>query len=81
MFRGGDHIQIGWMFNRLFGATDGSLLLMGAGHADNPGPMSRRGRAAGVRGEVEGKLGMEVDISVIRKGGPFDNPPFIPLPE
>jgi hypothetical protein len=35
----------------------------------------------GVRVDLEGKLGMEVDISVIRKGGPFDNPPFIPLPK
>ena len=35
----------------------------------------------GVRVKLEGKLGMEVDLSVIRKGGPFDNPPFIPLPK
>jgi predicted nucleotidyltransferase len=33
----------------------------------------------GIRKEIELKFGIETDLSVIRAGGPFDNPPFIPL--
>ena len=32
-----------------------------------------------LRKELEALLGMEVDISVIRIGGPFDMPPFVQL--
>lgn len=32
-----------------------------------------------VRKTIEKKLGMEADISIIKKGGPFDNPPYIPI--
>ena len=32
-----------------------------------------------LRKELEAYLGIEVDISVIRLGGPFDQPPFLPL--
>jgi predicted nucleotidyltransferase len=32
-----------------------------------------------LRNELEVYLGIEVDISVIRLGGPFDRPPFLPL--
>ncbi|WP_197440544.1 nucleotidyltransferase domain-containing protein [Polystyrenella longa] len=34
----------------------------------------------GLRRELQGKLGMDVDLSVIRRGGPFDQPPTIPVP-
>ncbi|WP_121231969.1 nucleotidyltransferase domain-containing protein [Saccharothrix variisporea] len=34
----------------------------------------------GLRGSLEAELGMEVDLSVIRVGGPFDNPPYIEVP-
>ncbi|WP_425583676.1 nucleotidyltransferase domain-containing protein [Streptomyces macrosporus] len=33
-----------------------------------------------LRKALEAQLGMEVDLSVIRRGGPFDNPPFIRVP-
>ncbi|WP_199813904.1 RHS repeat-associated core domain-containing protein, partial [Streptomyces graminis] len=33
-----------------------------------------------LRKALEAHLGMDVDISVIRRGGPFDNPPFIKVP-
>ncbi|WP_425576149.1 putative T7SS-secreted protein, partial [Streptomyces axinellae] len=33
-----------------------------------------------LRKALEKHLGMDVDISVIRRGGPFDNPPFIKVP-
>ena len=33
-----------------------------------------------LRKELEEVFGMEVDISIIEIGGPFDNPPFIELP-
>ncbi|MFG3295572.1 RHS repeat-associated core domain-containing protein [Streptomyces sp. NPDC048179] len=35
---------------------------------------------SGVRRTLEAQLGMDVDLSVIRQGGPFDNPPFIEVP-
>jgi hypothetical protein len=35
---------------------------------------------SGVRRSLEAQLGMDVDLSVIRTGGPFDNPPFIEVP-
>ncbi|ROQ67849.1 RHS repeat-associated protein [Streptomyces sp. 840.1] len=34
----------------------------------------------GLRKALEAQLGMEVDLSIIRRGGPFDNPPFIRVP-
>ncbi len=37
----------------------------------------------GIRGlgrSLEAKLGMDVDISLVRRGGPFDQGPFIPVP-
>jgi hypothetical protein len=34
----------------------------------------------GVRKALEAQLGMDVDLSVIRQGGLFDNPPFIEVP-
>jgi len=36
---------------------------------------------SGARREVEDGLGIPVDISIIRIGGPFDNGPTIPLPQ
>jgi hypothetical protein len=33
-----------------------------------------------LRRTLEARLGMEVDLSIIRQGGPFDNPPFIGVP-
>lgn len=33
----------------------------------------------GLRKQLEGIFNMEVDISIIKKGGSFDNPPYIPL--
>ncbi|MEU9447069.1 nucleotidyltransferase domain-containing protein [Streptomyces sp. NPDC048304] len=36
---------------------------------------------SGVRRALEAQLGMDVDLSVIRQGGPFDNPPFIEVPD
>ena len=35
---------------------------------------------SGVRRSLESQLGMEVDLSAIRRDGPFDNPPFIGVP-
>ncbi|MFM1652487.1 WXG100 family type VII secretion target [Brevibacillus sp. B_LB10_24] len=35
----------------------------------------------GLRKQLEKELGMDVDISIIKKGGPFDNGPTIPLPK
>ncbi len=32
----------------------------------------------GLRKELEQIFGMEVDISIIKENGAFDNPPFIP---
>ncbi|WP_228039665.1 nucleotidyltransferase domain-containing protein [Dolichospermum sp. LEGE 00240] len=34
-----------------------------------------------LRKTLENKLGMDVDISIIRQGGPFDQKPIIPLPK
>ncbi|WDG29867.1 DUF6531 domain-containing protein [Streptomyces sp. CA-278952] len=33
-----------------------------------------------LRKALEAQLGMEVDLSIIRRGGPFDNPPYIRVP-
>ena len=33
----------------------------------------------GLRKELEQIFGMEVDISIMKEGGAFDNPPFIPI--
>jgi predicted nucleotidyltransferase len=35
---------------------------------------------SGLRRTLESSLGMDVDLSIIRQGGPFDNPPFIGVP-
>lgn len=35
---------------------------------------------SGLRRSLEGQLGMDVDISIIQSGGPFDTPPFIGVP-
>lgn len=35
---------------------------------------------SGVRRSLERQLGMDVDLSVIRRDGPFDNPPFVTVP-
>ncbi|MEU6176090.1 DUF6531 domain-containing protein [Streptantibioticus parmotrematis] len=35
---------------------------------------------SGLRRKLEAQLGMDVDLSIIRQGGPFDNPPFIGVP-
>jgi len=32
-----------------------------------------------LRRSLQGDLGMKVDISVVRVGGPFDTGPYIPL--
>lgn len=34
----------------------------------------------GVRRTVESQLDMDVDLSIIRQGGPFDNSPFVEVP-
>jgi predicted nucleotidyltransferase len=34
----------------------------------------------GLRKDLQQLLGIDVDISIIRKGGLFDNPPTIPVP-
>jgi predicted nucleotidyltransferase len=34
-----------------------------------------------VRRQLQRQLGLDVDLSVIRQGGPFDQGPFIPMPE
>lgn len=36
---------------------------------------------SGLRVSLENRLGMDVDLSIIREGGPFDNPPFIGVPQ
>jgi hypothetical protein len=33
-----------------------------------------------LRKQLEKLLGLDVDISIIRSGGPFDNGPMIPIP-
>jgi hypothetical protein len=35
---------------------------------------------SGLRRSLESQLDMDVDLSIIRQGGPFDNPPFIGVP-
>lgn len=32
-----------------------------------------------IRKEIASDIGMDVDISIIKKGGAFDNPPYIPI--
>lgn len=34
----------------------------------------------GLRKALEAQLGMEVDLSIIRRDGPFDYPPYIKVP-
>lgn len=36
-------------------------------------------KMSGLRKELEDIFGMDVDISIIKKGGESDNPPFIPF--
>jgi hypothetical protein len=36
-------------------------------------------RLGGLRQSLQTQLGMKVDLSVVRTGGPFDNGPYIPL--
>lgn len=36
-------------------------------------------KLSGLRKELQEIFGMEVDISRIKQGGAFDNPPFIPF--
>ena len=36
-------------------------------------------KLSGLRKELQEIFGMEVDISIIKQGGAFDNPPFIPF--
>lgn len=35
---------------------------------------------SGLRRSLEKELGMDVDLSIIQSGDPFDNPPFIGVP-
>jgi hypothetical protein len=35
---------------------------------------------SGLRRTLKSNLGMDVDLSIIRQGGRFDNPPFIGVP-
>ncbi len=32
---------------------------------------------SGIRRELARQLGFDIDLSIIREGGPFDRPPFI----
>jgi len=36
-------------------------------------------KLSGLRKQLQDIFGIEVDISIIQEGGPFDNPPFIPF--
>ena len=40
---------------------------------------SGEAKVSSVRNQLEGTLGMHVDISVIKAGGAFDTPPYIPI--
>ena len=49
-------------------------------HAIETGKIqSGEAKLRGFRKELQELLDMEVDISIIRDGGPFDRPPFIPI--
>ena len=49
-------------------------------HAIKTGKIqSGEAKLKGLRLELEEIFGMDVDISVIKIDGPFDNPPFIPF--
>lgn len=49
-------------------------------HAIETGKIqSGEAKLSGVRKEIENLLGMETDLSIILKGGKFDNPPQIPI--
>ena len=49
-------------------------------HAIKTGKIqSGEAKLKGLRLELEDIFGMNVDISIIKIGGPFDNPPFIPF--
>jgi len=50
-------------------------------HALNTGKIQAgEARLSGLRKQLESQLGMKVDISIVQKGGPFDNGPMIQLP-
>lgn len=49
-------------------------------HAINTGKIQAgEAKLSGLRKELEKIFNMDVDISIIEVGGPFDNPPFIPF--
>lgn len=49
-------------------------------HAIETGKIqSGEAKLRGIRKEIESLLGMEADLSIIMKGGKFDNPPQIPI--
>ena len=49
-------------------------------HAIETGKIqSGEAKLRGLRNALEAELGMDVDISIIKIGGPFDNPPFTPI--
>ena len=49
-------------------------------HAIETGKIqSGEAKLKGVRLQLQEVFGMDVDISIIKIGGPFDNPPFISI--
>ncbi|HFC8519131.1 hypothetical protein [Neisseria lactamica] len=47
-------------------------------HAIQTGKIqSGEAKSSSFRKELEKDLGMDVDISIIKQGGKFDNPPYI----
>ena len=49
-------------------------------HAGRTGKIQRGELGLSALGrQIEQLTGIQVDISVVRIGGPFDSPPFIPL--
>lgn len=52
----------------------------GVSHAIETGKIQAgEAKLSGLRKELQEIFGMEVDISIIKQGGAFDNPPFIPF--
>ena len=50
----------------------------GVSHAIETGKIQAgEAKLSGLRKELQEIFGMEVDISIIKQGGTFDNPPFI----
>lgn len=69
------------VYERLQGMKPGSNRYRTLIHAMDRGRLfSGESGLTGIRKEIELKFGIETDLSVIRAGGPFDDPPFIPLP-